>query len=173
MNRQEPQSGQRYWQNGGLCQIVTLAADFKTKEKLVIYQALYGSYEIYACPLAQFLDGIDASDTFAAADTARRRLKEEPPKPEPAVSADQETEIIADNPSETVPPMLMEFLDADSEAARYKILSQMADCVDDHMIDTMAVVLDIVIDEGPLERRYQELKNCIRTRMRYETNRLR
>ena len=173
MNRQEPQPGQRCWQNGGLCQVVTLAIDDETGEKLVIYQALYGSYEVYACPLSRFTDGIDLSET---SNTVKRRLPEKPSKPEHAAPAPQESETVLDSPDFSegeIHPKLMEFLDADSEADRYKIVSQMADCVDDRMIDTMAVVLDIVIDDGPLDRRYQELKTCIRTRMRYETNRLR
>lgn len=76
-------------------------------------------------------------------------------------------------PDDGISPMLMQFLDADTYAERYQILSEMAQEVDDHVIDTMAVALDIVIEDGDIDQRYQELKNCIRTRMRYETSRLR
>lgn len=52
------------------------------------------------------------------------------------------------------------FLDADSDRRRYTILNEMEDIVDDHMIDTMAVVSDLVIEDGPISQRFQELKRC-------------
>ena len=47
----------------------------------------------------------------------------------------------------------------------------MDDIVDDHMIDTMAVVSDLVIEDGPISQRFLELKRCIRTRIQYESKR--
>ena len=51
------------------------------------------------------------------------------------------------------------------------ILNEMEDIVDDHMIDTMAVVSDLVIEDGPITQRFLELKRCIRTRIQYESKR--
>lgn len=153
-----PQTGQRYriFQDR-LCQIVTLATDSETGEDLVVYQALYDDFKVYVRPLSLFMSEVTET------------------KDQSAIKVDSESSAVP--PAEPLPegisPKLMEFLDADTDDARYKIVSEMADIVDDHMIDTMAVVLDVVIDDGPIDQRYQELKNCIRTRMRYEINRFR
>lgn len=146
MEKKLPQPGQRYGHSKDrLYQIVTLATHSETGEQMVVYQALYDDFKVYVRPLSLFMGETDTQ------------------------VSPQESEPLP----EGISPKLMAFLDADTSEERYRILSEMADIIDDHMIDTMAVVLDIVIEDGPIDMRYQELKNCLRTRIRYETNRFR
>ena len=69
---------------------------------------------------------------------------------------------------------LMAFLDADSYEEKLEILYRMQLDLNDYLIDTMAVSIDVVIPEGDIEKRYDDLKYTIRTRQQYEyANRLR
>ncbi len=69
-------------------------------------------------------------------------------------------------------PWLMKFLDAESFEEKYKIVSAMYAEINDKLIDDLAVCLDVVIPEGKLQDRYLQLKQCIRTRQKYEGRRI-
>lgn len=70
-------------------------------------------------------------------------------------------------------PCLLKFLDADTYEAKYQVLTEIQEEMTDRLIDDMAVVLDVVIPEGPLNDRYYQLRNIILTRQKYETIRFR
>lgn len=185
-----------------LYQIVTVAEHSESREMLVIYQALYGDFKVYARPLEMFLSEVDhekypqvtqkyrfervderASSGNEDRKTNQQECKENseevnPLQREPQLQREQELQseshMQEESGTQVVSEKLMEFLDADTMEAKYNILVSMRDEITDQLIDNMAVVVDVVIPEGDLYDRYDELKNAIRTRQRYEyANRLR
>lgn len=177
-----------------LYQIVTVATHSETGEKLVIYQALYDDFGIYARPLDMFVSEVDhekypdvkqkyrferitpqtkQTDMQAKSEAVRQSAAKMPEAG--SVQVQTSKAQVADTDDDQAPnPRLMEFLDADTFEEKYNILVSMRDIITDRLIDDIAVVMDVVVPEGPLQKRYDDLKNTIKTRQYYEfSNRLR
>ena len=168
-NIPRPQQIYRHFK-GNLYQIVSLAEHTETGEQLVIYQAMYGDFKIYARPLSMFLEKVDAKKYPDAA--GKDRFMRIPmaeaaavPQPVPAPS---------ENPVEPQPdPGLLAFLDADSYEEKLEVFAALEGKVDLHMLNAIAASLDLELSEGSLEEQYDTLKSCLMTLERYECNRLR
>ncbi len=216
MPQGDPRAGEKYLHfKNKLYQVLTIAQHSETGEKMVIYQALYGTFETYARPLAMFVSPVDKEKypqvkqkyrfqwvefkktaepseqkEIAKEETAERRETAKEEAAERRETAKEETaeqkETDQAEPAEqeplrtepAKPPLtaeekLLAFFDADTIEEKYSILVDMRDDVTDRMINSMAVVMDVVVEEGPLDLRYEELKACLRTKQRYECSRLR
>lgn len=172
---------------GNLYQIVTIAEHSETGEQLVIYQALYGEFKTYARPLAMFTSEVDREKypevtqrfrfELQGADADRQQQNDSAAQvQEMPARAIAETTVIspADTGEESpLDPMVLEFLDADSYEQRLNILAGLHHRITNEMITTMAISCDIEVNDGELEERYEELKNCLLTMEKFECNRLR
>ena len=69
-------------------------------------------------------------------------------------------------------PYLLLFLDAESYTEKLNVLSLCKDKLDDSVINAMAASMEIEVPDGPIEKRYASLRDCIRTHVRYEGTRL-
>lgn len=177
----QPQEIYRHFK-GNLYQICTLAKHSETGELMVVYQALYGDFQIYVRPLAMFMEEIDREKYPNVPQQYRFELQSameenkmvieraEPVQEKPQIVSTVENEIQEEL---HIDPLVLEFLDADSYERRLEILSMLHCRIDNEMINTMAVAVDIEIKEGDIEERYEELKNCLLTFEKYECNRLR
>lgn len=177
-----------------LYQIVTVATHSETGEKLVIYQALYDDFGVYARPLDMFVSEVDhekypdvkqkyrferitpqtkQTDTQVKSEAIGQSAAKLPETGSVQVQTSKAQAVEADE-DQAPNPQLIKFLDADTLEEKYNILVSMSDTITDRLLDDMAVVMDVVIPEAPLMERYEDLKNIIRTRQHYEfANRLR
>ena len=88
-------------------------------------------------------------------------------------TSEAESELETESLEDILDPMLIEFLEADTYEAKLNILVGLHHKVTDDMINTRAASLDVEVNEGELENRYEELKACLLTFEKYECNRLR
>ncbi len=194
--RPEPKPGDKYKHfKNKLYQIVAVATHSETKEKLVIYQALYGDFGVYARPYDMFMSEVDhvkypevtqryRFEHVNLVNTKDKTLITEAPvwagnqssesiltqqiKPQNEENGSFEGET-----SDEINPVLLQFLEAETFKEKYEILKLHANAMEDSLIDSLAASLDIVIEDGPVSKRFDELKACVRTRERFETDRFR
>lgn len=171
-----PQTGEiyRHFKNK-MYQIVAVATHSETREPLVIYQALYGDYSVYARPLEMFASEVDHEKYPDVTQKYRfEKVERETCATAHTVEASAAKEEKTTGDTDGVNAKLMEFLDAESFDEKYNILVSMRDEITDQLVDNIAVVLDVVIQDGDVFERYEALKQALRTRQRYEySNRLR
>lgn len=153
-------------QEGKTYQILCVAEHFDTEEKMVVYQALYGTFEFLIRPLGIFMRKMERAQKTDF-DTKKPRKEQEisrPDKPIPAYSQTRE---------EQADPALLEFLDADTLEEKYQVIKNLQHSITDRLIDDFAVTLDLVIPDGRLDDRYQQLLSSVRTMQKFETTRFR
>lgn len=188
----KPQEMYRHFK-GNIYQIRCLAKHSENGEMMVVYQAMYDTFQIYVRPLAMFMEEVDfekypdarqqyrfellqdselvsgsraAEESVSGSQAVEEPVKESDAGPEGTEGAEEMQQLNID-------PLVMEFLEADTYEQRLNILAALRSRITDEMINTMAMAVDLEIKEGDVEERYEELKSCLLTFEKYECNRLR
>jgi hypothetical protein len=183
-------------------QVIAVATHSESREQLVIYQALYEPFGVFARPYDMFISDVDHEKypdvtekhrfTYQVLADSRKETSSGIHDSGSMQQTDsiqhsgswQQTGNIqhsgsiqrADNSDDEydgVSKNLLRFLDTDDMAEKYKILDEMRSDVTDIMIDNMAASLDVVIPDGDLDERFEHLRYAVRTRSRFENDRLR
>ena len=194
-----------------LYQVVAVAEHSETGERMVVYQALYGEYRVYARPYEMFVSEVDHEkypqanqkyrfELVKPADGQKESQNQEVPKlgygqsdvqepaaeraeeqsdvQEPAAErAEEQTDTQVSAPEKTeegaVNPLLLEFLDADTLEDKMHIMIFGRNQMDDNLLNSIAISLDLVVEEKSTEEKYDEILNCLSMMERFECNRLR
>ncbi len=180
-----------------LYQVVAVAEHSETGERMVVYQALYGEYRVYARPYEMFVSEVDHEkypqanqkyrfELVKPADGQEESQNQEVPKSgyeqsdvqEPAAEKAEEqtdTQVSASEKTEegAVNPLLLEFLDADTLEDKMHIMIFGRNQMDDNLLNSIAISLDLVVEEKSTEEKYDEILNCLSMMERFECNRLR
>lgn len=168
---------------GNLYKVITLAIHSETGEQMVVYQGLYGDYPVYCRPLDMFVSEVDHDKYPEVTQKFRFELVDGLVSTDTNVTEGVTDEVDTnitevdsvtvedDSATDEIDPMILEFLDAETNAQKRNILTGLHHRITNEIIDTLAVVMDVVIEEGDLEDRYQQLKTCLETIDRYEIER--
>lgn len=184
MDRRIPGPGEMYVdQEGKPYQILCVAEHFDTEEKMVVYQALYGTFEFLIRPLGIFMRKMERTQKMTVSeehssmkgksrekidfDTKKPGKEQEISRPDKTITAYSQAR------EEQADPALLEFLDADTLEEKYQVIKNLQHSITDRLIDDFAVTLDLVIPDGRLDDRYQQLLSSVRTMQKFETTRFR
>lgn len=153
-----------------LYQVKGIAYHSETKEKMVVYQALYGDYSLYVRPYDMFMSEVDhvkypdVKQIYRFEQVYLDGSQSQDNQAEPSKPQTQE---------ELVDSRLIRFLDIDTYQEKLKYLETIKDNLDDKIIDAMAASLDTEVPQGKIYDRFVSLKKVISAHAKYECTRLR
>lgn len=179
-----------------LYQVKGTAIHSETKEKMVIYQGLYGSYEMYVRPYDMFLSEVDhikypdvvqkyrfelidiKTGKSLEADYEENNQNMELEKSEESEELEKLEELEESKESEESEESeedskLIRFLDAYDYKEKLDILTSMRGELNDGLIDIMAESIEVAVPEGDITDRYNSLRKCLMAHTKYEGLRLR
>ena len=143
--RENPRPGEfyRHFKNK-LYQIIAVATHSESKEKLVIYQALYGDFGVYARPLDMFLSEVDR-EKYPDIEQKYRFEKLENISEASKQITDRNSEINIETINKTLKEesedesknFFIDFLDADDYYTKKKILLANKENITDKQLDAI------------------------------------
>ena len=153
--REEPKPGEfyRHFKNK-LYQIVAVATHSETREKLVIYQALYGEYGVYARPLDMFMSEVDKEKypdvkqkyRFERIEDMSKESKSDKSSDSKVIEQDKklkedsvsnENTLKTDKDADFGKGYFIEFLEADDLSTKKEILIANRELISERELDTI------------------------------------
>ncbi len=152
-----PRPGDRYRKSENQCYQVAAVAEYtETGEKLVICQALFGAYKVYAQPLERFMEEM------------------RPEEPEDTGFSNTGADSPADGPSAGLNPLLLDFLEEEDYGRKLAIFASMRKTVTQDDLDVLFETLDIQPPPGgDIRAQADSIEACLKMQWKYNGTRLR
>ena len=175
-----PRSGEiyRHFKNK-LYQVIAVARHTETEEELVIYQALYGTYGIYARPLASFTGEVDREKYPDVKQKNRlervddSRLAQEETAPGDGCGTCKTGKEEAEDGGQAPNPLLLSFVETRDFGVKLEILSAMEDKVSQEDVDILREALDLPETTGDIREQVRSVRQYLEMRKKFDNKRLR
>ena len=182
-----------------LYQVKCVAYHSETKEKMVVYQAMYGEYAVYVRPYDMFMSEVDhvkypdvaqkyrfeqvdpltmqeISDNLQSDNSQAVRVNSDNRINEAYTLKEDSVDNSLAQPEQQVAAedsVLDKFLDAREYEEKLDVLIRYKSKFTNTMIDIMAESLEIVVPEGELSGRIDSLSQVLQAHTKYEGSHLR
>ena len=183
MEQKRPVSGELYRHfKGGLYQIITIGKHSETLEEMVVYQALYGNFDIYIRPLSMFFEVLDKGKYPNAEQNFRFEKEQRFPDTRQALEVTesvsferkeiQETERESRS-LETADEIFMKFLDAETYQEKLDYMYLLREHMEERIINNIAASMDLPLGDVSMEEAYEIIVQNLEQQQRFECVRLR
>lgn len=201
-NRQTPVAGQIYKHfKGNLYKVLAVAVHTESEEKLVVYQSVDNPDRVFARPLEMFMSDIDrfryplirakyrftlvsepeeetngeeTKEEETKEETLNEDTKEEDVKDEETEEqSDDDSAVYKDNGELVIDPYVEGVLDEKEFSKKIEFFEMLRGKCTEDMLTTIAISLDIQLQEGSIEDKYSQILRTLKMHEKYETSRLR
>lgn len=201
-NRQTPVAGQIYKHfKGNLYKVLAVAVHTESEEKLVVYQSVENPDRVFARPLEMFMSDIDRfryplirakyrftlvsepEEETNGEETKEEETKEETPNEdtkeedvkdeETEEQSDDDSAVYKDNGELVIDPYVEGVLDEKEFSKKIEFFEMLRGKCSEDMLTTIAISLDIQLQEGSIEDKYSQILRTLKMHEKYETSRLR
>ena len=168
-SRRKPMPGEcyRHFKNK-LYQVIAVAEHTETGEELVVYQALYGSFRVFARPLAMFLSPVDR-EKYPDADQEYRfeLVDRETLEREDSGWAGEKSMRAAES-------FILRFFDEETYEGKWRLLEREGGRLSQKTLEIICGGMEIPDGrEESAEELLYDLKRYLETQMKFEGNRFR
>ena len=173
-----PKPGEFYRHfKGKLYQVIAVAEHAETGEQLVIYQALYGTFRVYARPLSMFTGETDR-EKYPDISQKYRFEKTEPEqedqdRKEEEERKEEEVRPEEDSPGKDTDALLLAFVETGDFGVKLDILSAMAEKIRQKDLDLLYEALDLPKVPGDIREQLRSIEQYLQMRRKFDGERLR